>query len=218
MDVLEIDNIELNFGKIEILKAIYFKAEEGKVTGVLGSNGCGKTSLLRIIFGELTPKNKLTRINNTPILKPLYKKGIIKFLPQFHILKKTLSLKKGFALFNTSLENFLIDFPSFKAQINNAIYQFSGGERRLIETYIILRSKAKIVMLDEPFSHLSPLYINKIKEILDIEKKHKIIIITDHLYKEILEVSDDLYLLKDGWSRLIKSKKELIQHNYINDL
>ena len=50
MKLLEIDNIELNFGIHEVLKAIYFKAEKGKVTGILGSNGSGKTSLLRIIL------------------------------------------------------------------------------------------------------------------------------------------------------------------------
>lgn len=76
MDVIEIDNVELNFGINEVLKAIYFKAEKGKITGILGRNGCGKTSLLRIIFGELKPNNKLIRIDNKPILTPLYKKDL----------------------------------------------------------------------------------------------------------------------------------------------
>ncbi len=63
MNILEIDNVELNFGVVEVLKAIYFKAEKGKITGILGSNGSGKTSLLRIIFGELIPNNKLIRLD-----------------------------------------------------------------------------------------------------------------------------------------------------------
>ena len=88
----------------------------------------------------------------------------------------------------------------------------------MIETYIILKSNAKITMLDEPFSHLAPLYIKKIKALIEIEKRNKIIIITDHLYRDILDVSDDIYLLKDGWSRMIKSHDELIHHKYINSL
>lgn len=218
MDILEIDNVELNFGVKEILKAIYFKAEKGKVTGILGSNGSGKTSLLRIIFGELKPNNKLIRIDSKPVLTPLYGKGIIKFLPQFHIIPKEMTLEKGFKYFNASTTNFLIDFPNFTSQIKNRFSTFSGGEKRLIETYIILTSKAKIVLLDEPFSHLAPLYIQKLKELIDIEKKNKIIIITDHLYREILDVSDEIYLLKNGWSRIIKSPEELIQYKYINSL
>ena len=55
----------------------------------------------------------------------------------------------------------------------------------MIETYIILKSKVKITLLDEPFSHLAPLYVQKIKALIEIEKQHKIIIITDHLYKDI---------------------------------
>ncbi len=218
MNCLEIDNIELNFGATEILKAIYFKAEKGKITGILGSNGSGKTSLLRILFGELKPKSKLLRIDNKPILTPLYKKGIVKYLPQFHIIPENISLQSGFRFFNASFTDFLSDFPNFKLQKHHCFAEFSGGEKRLIETYIILKSDAKIVLLDEPFSHLAPLYIQKLKEILEIEKQHKIIIITDHLYNDILEVSDTLYLLKDGWSRLLKSPEELIQHKYISAL
>ena len=74
------------------------------------------------------------------------------------------------------------------------------------------------MLLDEPFSHLAPLYIQKLKELLEIEKNKKIIIITDHLYKDILDISDDIYLLKDGWSRLLKSNEELIHFKYTNTL
>ena len=218
MDYLEIDNVELNFGASEILKAIYFKAEKGKITGILGSNGSGKTSLLRIIFGELKPNNKLLRIDSKPILTPLYKKGYIKYLPQFHIIPENISLKNGFNFFNASFDDFLIDFPHFESQKHHCFSEFSGGEKRLIETYIILKSDAEIILLDEPFSHLAPLYIQKIKEFLEEEKRQKIIIITDHLYRDILDISDSLYLLKDGWSRLLKTPEELIKYNYINTL
>lgn len=218
MKLLEIDNVELNFGFHEVLKAIYFKAEKGKVTGILGSNGSGKTSLLRIIFGELKPNNKLIRFDKKPFLTPLYKTGFIKYLPQFHFIPKRLTLEKVFCFFGISLNDFLIDFPNYKSQVKNRFYSFSGGEKRLIETYIILKSDAKITMLDEPFSHLAPIFVEKIKTLIEIEKQHKIIIITDHLYKDILEISDDIYLLKNGWSKKIKSHDELIHHKYVNSL
>ena len=124
MNTLEIDSVELNFGFSEVLKAIYFKAEKGKITGILGSNGSGKTSLLRIIFGELIPNNKLIRIDSKPILTPLYKKGFIKYLPQFHIIPNFVSLQSGFHYFNTSLTEFLTDFPQFKTKENIAFLNF----------------------------------------------------------------------------------------------
>lgn len=139
-------------------------------------------------------------------------------MPQFHIIPNSVSLKSGFDYFNTSFADFLTDFPNFRTKEKHRFSDFSGGEKRLIETYIILKSDAKIILLDEPFSHLAPLYVQQIIELLETEKQNKIIIITDHLYKEILEASDTLYLLKDGWSRFIKSPEELIHHKYINSL
>ena len=62
--ILEIDSIELYFKQVRILHGIYLKAETGYVTGILGSNGSGKSCLLSIIFGNLQPKYKCIRINN----------------------------------------------------------------------------------------------------------------------------------------------------------
>ena len=67
----ELDNVELYFKNKRILNGIYLKAETGKVTAILGSNGCGKSCLLNIAFGSLKPKYMLIRLNNKPLLKPL---------------------------------------------------------------------------------------------------------------------------------------------------
>ena len=218
MNCLEIDNVELNFGIKETLKAVYFKAEKGKITGMLGRNGSGKTSLLRIIFGELKPNNKLIRIDNKPFLSPLYKRGIINYLPQFNIVPNSVSLKSAFNYYSVSIDTFLIHFPSFKTYVNKPFSKLSGGEKRVIETYLVLKSPTKITLLDEPFSHIAPIYIQKIKEVIEQTKNQKIIIITDHLYKDILDISDVIYMLKDGWCKQITTNDELIRFKYINSL
>lgn len=218
MDFIEIDNIELNFNEKAILKSIYLKAKKGNITGVLGRNGSGKSTLLRIIFGELIPKNKLIRIDKKPIRERFFLTDTIKYLPQFNIMPNDFTLKKAFYFFDILIKDFIIDFPLFKSYENNKFSNFSGGERRLIETYIILKSPSKIVLLDEPFSHIAPIYIEKLKELISFEKEKKIIIITDHLYKEILSVSDKIYLLKDTWIKEIKNNEDLIFYNYINSL
>jgi len=84
--ILEIDNVELYFKEKRILNGIYLKGETGKVTGILGSNGCGKSCLLNIIFGNLKPKYKLVRVNSKPILKPLYQTKLVAYLPQYHFV------------------------------------------------------------------------------------------------------------------------------------
>ncbi|MEQ6122981.1 ATP-binding cassette domain-containing protein [Pseudotenacibaculum sp. MALMAid0570] len=218
MKKLELDNVELSYGHKDILRAIYFKAEFGKITGILGSNGSGKTSLLRILFGELKPKSKLLRIDNHPILKPLYKYGKVKYLPQFHFLPKSLSLKKIFFLYNVDYAYFSDIFNDFKEKENFKFRELSGGEKRLIEVFLIIKSSSDILLLDEPFSYLAPIYNEQLKEEILKEKENKCIIITDHIYKKILEVSDDVYFLKEGVSKHLESYEDLVRYNYVSSL
>ncbi len=88
------------------------------------------------------------------------------------------------------------NLKAFSIYKNSRFKALSGGERRIIETYIILKTKSKIVFLDEPFSHLSPLHIETVKQMIAEEKKTKAIVISDHMYQHIIEASDSIYLTK----------------------
>lgn len=213
--IFEIDNVELYFKEKRILNGIYLKAETGKVTGILGSNGCGKSCLLNIAFGRLKPKYRLVRINGKAILKPLYQSQLVAYLPQFNFIPNTIKIKNVFYLFKVSWEDFISLFETFDLFKNSKINKLSGGERRLIETYIILKSNRKIILLDEPFSHIAPVYVEKIKTLISQEKEHKVIIITDHMYRHIVELSDTIYLIKNGSTKLINDIKELEYYNYL---
>ncbi len=214
--ILEIDNIELYFKEKRILYGIYLKAETGKVTGILGSNGSGKSCLLNIIFGNLRPKYKLIRIDNKPITKPLFQTKLATYLPQHNFIPKGLKLKMVFDLFKVSWSDFINDFDAFSIYMNSKFNTLSGGERRLIETYIILKRDSNIVLLDEPFSHLAPLHIEKIKAIISEEKQNKAILITDHMYRQIVDVSDAIYFLKGGHSKRINDLKALEDYKYLS--
>lgn len=191
------------------------KAESGKVTGILGRNGSGKTSLLNILFGSLEPKYKSIRIDGKFIKAPLFQKNQIAFLPQHRLLTKNMTVYRSLRLFNVDWENFIECFEHFKIFKNHYTSKLSGGELRLLETYLILNSKKSIILLDEPFSNLSPIYISKIKNIIQTNKTNKIILITDHLYEEIISLSDDLYFLKNGCSKLIHNITDLENEGYL---
>ena len=213
--ILEIDNIELNYGGKKILYGVYLKGESGKVTGILGRNGCGKTSLLRILFGNLSPKYQTIRIDGKHNKKKLFKSGEIAYLPQHQLLPENIKLSNAFSFFNLNWNEFIDLFESFKIYKDPKINELSSGELRVVETYLVLFSGKAIILLDEPFSFIAPLYVEKFKVLIQKKKKESVIIITDHFYKEILDVSDTLYLLKDGYSKLISSKEELINDGYI---
>lgn len=69
--------------------------------------------------------------------------------------------------------------------------------------------------LDEPFSNIAPVYIEKVEELIQGQKQQKGIIVSDHLYEAIIEVADDLFLLKDGYTFPIESKDDLVHRGYL---
>ena len=174
--IFELDNVELYFKTKRILNGIYLKAETGKVTAILGSSGCGKSCLLNIAFGNLKPKYMLVRLDGKPLLKPLYTTGIVMYLPQYNFIPSEIKLSFVFKLYAINWNLFTKGFETFSIYKNSKFSDLSGGERRIIETYIILKTKSKIVFLDEPFSHLSPLHIDTIKQLIEEEKKKKLLL------------------------------------------
>lgn len=213
---LEIDNIELSFNNRKILYGVYLKAETGKVTGVLGRNGCGKTSLLRILFGNLNPKYGNIRIDGTHQNKKLYLTDSVAYLPQHQLLPDNLNLAEAFHFFNVNWQHFSTTFTSFGKYEKTNIKKISSGELRVVETYLILDSDKPIILLDEPFSFIAPIYVEKIKNLIQLKRRKSAIVITDHFYRDILEVSDSVYFLRDGYSKLIGSKQDLEDEGYIN--
>ncbi|GAA4245791.1 MULTISPECIES: ABC transporter ATP-binding protein [Winogradskyella] len=215
--IFELDNVELYFKNKRILNGIYLKAETGKVTAILGRNGCGKSCLLNIAFGNLKPKYKLVRLDNKPLLKPLFSTKIAKYLPQYNFIPSEMKLSFVFKLYAIDWTIFIENFEAFAIYKNSKFKALSGGERRIIETYIILKAKSKIVFLDEPFSHLSPLHIETVKQLIEEEKKEKAIIISDHMYQHIITSSDIIYLLKNGTTKKIEKLTELEDYKYLSE-
>ncbi len=213
---LETDSIELYFKNKAILNGIYLKAETGKITGLLGRNGSGKSCILKIIFGDLKPKYKFIRIDNKPILKPLYQTKLVSYLPQYHFIPKTLKVKTVFKLFKIDWNKFINEFSDFSIYKNTKFGLLSGGERRIIEIYVILKKSGKIVLLDEPFNGVAPLHIEKIQSLIKSEKTEKVILLTDHRYSEVIDICDTLYLVNNGCSKLINNLTELEDYNYLN--
>ena len=215
--IFELDNVELYFKQKRILNGIYLKAETGEITGILGHNGSGKSCLLEIVFGNLKPKYKLIRVDNEPYLKPLFQSQLVKYLPQYHFVPNGMTLKTAFKLYHLDWGQFIKTFDSFSSYKSFRFRKLSGGERRLVETYLVLKSESKLVLLDEPFSHLAPIHIETVKQLIKAETKTKAIIITDHMYKHIIDITDTIYLLKNGCTKSIEDLKELEDYRYLNE-
>ena len=213
-NILEIDSVILEFGSIRVLQDVYLKNETGKVTGLLGRNGSGKSCLMKILFGELVPNDKSIRINGDSVVTSYRSPKDMRYLPQNRFIPGSLTVKRVFSDFNLDFSDLVSFFPEFKKLFLSKLNNLSGGERRIIEIYTILVSQTKFCMLDEPFSQVMPIHADTIKQIILREKANKGIIVTDHMYKYIIDICDDLYVIKNGKTCLTKSVEDIESLGY----
>lgn len=217
-NILEVDSVILEFASKRVLQDVYLKSETGKITGLLGRNGSGKSCLMKIIFGELILKDKSIRINGKSLLTTSRSPYDLRYLPQTYLIPKSFTVKRVFHDFKLSFHDFLDDFPEFEKYYKTKCKYLSGGERRIIEIYLILVSESKFCMLDEPFSQLMPIHVEAIKKLILREKSNKGIIITDHLYRHITTICDSLYVIKEGKTYLTNGITDLEILGYISPL
>ena len=105
-----------------------------------------------------------------------------------------------------------------KPHLNKKSKQLSGGERRILEIFLIIFSNAKYILLDEPFNGVAPIHKEEIKKIIIAQSKNKGFIITDHDYRNILDIATKIVLIHDGRTKEIKNNDELIRYGYISEI
>jgi ABC-type multidrug transport system ATPase subunit len=208
-NILEVDSVSLEFDSKRVLQNVYLKSETGKVTGLLGRNGTGKSCLMKILLGELIPNEKSIRINGKVLITSNRSPKDLRYLPQKRFVPNSLTIKRIFNDFKLDFADLIFNFPEFEKFYKSRLINLSGGERRIIEIYTILASQTKFCMLDEPFSQVMPIHIDSIKKLILREKENKGIILTDHMYKYIIDICDDLYVINNGKTYLTKSIEDI---------
>ena len=206
---LEADSIQLEFGLRSILSDIHLQCETGKITGLLGRNGQGKSCLMRILYGDLPATSSSVRFDGAPVPAAYKHPNLLLYLPQFNFIPASLTIPRILNDFQLEFRDLEKRFPEFGPVRRSRLRDLSGGQRRLIQVYLIVRSRCRFALLDEPYTHLMPLQIEKVKEMLLEEKENKGLLITDHLYRDILGVSDQVYILAEGKTHLIKNEREI---------
>lgn len=217
MNTLEADSIILHFGTKRVLSDIYLKCETGKITGLLGRNGSGKTCLMDILFGVLEPVSKSIRINGVPVYGSYRDPAEFRLLPQLRFIPNRLTIQRVFKDFEQDFQSFITLFPEFSEYYHSRFSHLASGNRRIIEIYLILVSNTKFCLLDEPFTELMPLYIERIKKLILREKEKKGFIITDHLYRHVLDLCDQIYLVEHGATHFIKDPEDLKHYGYVSE-
>jgi ABC-type multidrug transport system ATPase subunit len=195
---LEADSIQLSYENRRILGDVYLKCEVGRIVGLLGRNGSGKSSLLKVIFGAQTADCKSVRLNGKYCASPYKVHGLIFMVPQRQFLPNHFRVDWLFQLHGVLWDEFVHHFPDCSPIINQKLHESSTGKKRLIEVYLGVMSASRFTFMDEPFAALDPRSIEKIKELIRGQLPRKGFLISDQRWEEVWEMSDDLYFLKNG--------------------
>ncbi|HWD89221.1 MAG TPA: ABC transporter ATP-binding protein [Mucilaginibacter sp.] len=216
MPKLQVDSVELEFGGRKILQDIYLDCKKGEVLGLLGRNGSGKSSLLKIIFGTLTPTHKYVSIDGK-VVSAGYLNNRISYLPQHNYLPKGIRI--------SNLAKMLVapvywdEFSAYniyKDHRQKNADQLSGGELRQLEMLMVLYGRADFVLLDEPFTHVTPVQADHFKTVIKQVAKDKGVIVTDHQYDNVLQVSGRIILLTNGCTKPVTGVNDLVTYNYLS--
>ncbi|SFK59222.1 ATP-binding cassette domain-containing protein [Proteiniphilum acetatigenes] len=211
---LEISSVRLLFGERLILSDVYLKIETGNIVGLLGQNGCGKSCLMRGVYGTLTCEKSIS-IDDIYFFDIYKQPHLMRYLPQHYFIPKWLSLKRIFHDFRVDYTAFAQLFPEFQDREKAKIKDLSGGMHRLVELYVILKSDTQFILLDEPFTHISPVYNDIIENIILSEAGNKGFLVTDHMYRRIRKICDPVYLLSNGKTHLVKEEEDLRELRYV---
>lgn len=213
-NTLEADSIMVNFGDRSLLSNVYIRCDQGHIVGLLGRNGCGKSTLLNVIFGSMEPEQKSVRINGQVLAKG-YRDSRVKMLPQHGLIPSHLKVRQALKLFGLDVSILEESFPESMQYLDRRPGSFSGGELKFLELVLILYSKSQFCLLDEPFSGLSPLMIERVIQLLQEMKSKKGILLTDHLYRHVLACTDRLYCISSRGVVNVKSEEQLASLGYL---
>ena len=215
-NLLEIDSVVKAFDMHVVLSDVYLKCQTGDIIGMLGRNGTGKSTLLKILFGTLNADRKFIRIDGKVYNQPYKTMNEICYLPQDSFLPRHMSIEKTIELYlgRNQVQNFLED--SILQKLNTSkISHLSGGELRYLEIKLLLHTDCKFILLDEPFNGVSPILVGEIKKLILKMSEFKGIILTDHDYRNVLDVANQYCLIYDGGIKKIDNKQELVRWGYI---
>ena len=207
---LEVDSVNLRFGEHVVLSDVYSAYEVGEVSSLLGRNGSGKSCLFKIIIGSIGSQYASVRVDKK-YYPSLFKSKLLKYLPQNYIFPSNMTLSTAIRFFESDKSNTLLHLESLKIGLDSKFGELSGGQRRLAEIYVYLNSLSPFIILDEPFTYLTPIQIEELKKSLNEFKKEKGIVISDHQYRHVIDVSDKIYLLKEGKTHLLKQEDPMQQ-------
>ena len=182
--------------EFSILQGVYLKLERGSICGLFGLNGSGKTTVLKLMCGQIRATSGITSIDGVRYHKPSLSARFqnMAYLPQDSMVPKELKVE---SLIRRCGQLSLLEDDALLGRIRSTrIRHISHGERRYLELSLVLGLERKYVLLDEPFTGIEPRIIEHMSErIRERAKAGSGILITDHYHHFVTPIAKYAYLI-----------------------
>ncbi len=226
MAMLEVKDLCVSYGHVVALKQVSIEADEGEIYSIIGSNGAGKTSLLRTISGLVKPQSgsveflgeKLT--GNKP--HDVVKKGIV-HVPEGRKTFSGLTIQDNLLVggylykdLDQDLEAQYARFPILRERKNQFAGTLSGGEQQMLAIARGLMSRPRIMLLDEPSLGLAPLIVNQIFDLIkQIRDSGITIFLVEQNARKALSICDKACVLENGVITVCGTGKDLLSSDVV---
>jgi ABC-type branched-subunit amino acid transport system ATPase component len=156
--LLSVTDLQGGYGDTQILRSVSFELGRGEVLGVLGRNGVGKSTLMKLLAGQLVPMHGSVTFNGFPLGKaaPHTRKGLgISYAPQEGVVFDSLTVNDNFTLHRherglEAYTDFFAEFPRVRERLPQSAGTLSGGEKKLVSFCRAMAERAPLTLLDEP--------------------------------------------------------------------
>ena len=213
MEIIKCNHLYKTFDNKEILRDVNLSIPKGKIIGLLGKNGTGKTTLIKLINDLLTPTSGEILVNGK---KPgVESKRIISYLPERTYLDKNMKVEQILTFFEEFYDNFNKEkaiklLKDLDLDINLKVSKMSKGMQEKLQLILVMSRDAEIYILDEPLGGVDPATRDYILDtILSNFNEGASIIISTHLISDIERILDEVIFIDKGSIVLTSSADEL---------
>lgn len=213
MALIKCEGLVKKYGSMTALSNFSIEIPEGRIIGILGPNGSGKTTFIKSLCGVLTPEAGTIRIDGKEV--GIESKKVVSYLPERPYFSSAIRVKDTLDFFEDFYEDFdrkaaLQMLSSLQIGLKSKIGSLSKGTREKLQLVLVMSRRAKIYLLDEPIGGVDPAARDFIlKTILTNYSEDASVLISTHLISDVEKVLDDVIFIKQGRLVLHKSVDEI---------
>jgi Cu-processing system ATP-binding protein len=209
--MIRVDSLQKSFGKRLVLADLSFEIKPGRVTGILGPNACGKTTLIKSLLGLTVPQSGRAWAESLPILGTANSEDASRFrektgyMPQYPDFPANLSVRELLRMIEDLRQAKAprmrehIAYFRLEEAMTQPFGQLSGGTKQKVAATLAFMFDAPLIVLDEPTAGLDPVASVRFKDLVKSEaSRGKTILLVSHVLPEVEQLVDDILFLIDG--------------------